>query len=97
MIATISSTKGTRENIQKEAGSLVLLGVLEVVNDSEWGSPSFTQPTHKSNWVRFISDFRNLNKQVKQKPMPKANEILFKLEVFQYATSLDLNMGYYNI
>ena len=34
MIETISSTKGTRENIQKEAGYLVLLGVLEVVNDS---------------------------------------------------------------
>ena len=29
--------------------------------------------------------------------MPKINEILLKLEVFQYATSLDLNMGYYHI
>ena len=56
-------------------------------------------PTHKSNWVRFISDFRNLNKQLKQKPypMPKNNEMLLKLEGFQYATSLDLNMGWYHI
>ena len=29
--------------------------------------------------------------------MPKINEILFKLEGFQYAVSLDLNIGYYNI
>ena len=29
--------------------------------------------------------------------MPKINEILLKLEGFQYATPLDLNMGYYNI
>ena len=29
--------------------------------------------------------------------MPKINEILFKLEGFQYAKSLDLNMGYYHI
>ena len=29
--------------------------------------------------------------------MPKINEMLFKLEVFQYATSLNLNMGYYHI
>ena len=29
--------------------------------------------------------------------MPKINEILLKLEVFRYATSLDLNMGYYHI
>ena len=29
--------------------------------------------------------------------MPKINEILLKLESFQYAMSLDLNMGYYHI
>ena len=41
----------------------------------------------------------NINKQLKQKPcpMPKINEMLLKLEGFQYATSLDLNMGYYHI
>ena len=41
----------------------------------------------------------NLNKQLKQKlcPVPKINDMLLKLEGFQYATSLDLNMGYYHI
>ena len=29
--------------------------------------------------------------------MRKNNEMLLKLEGFQYATSLDLNMGYYHI
>ena len=29
--------------------------------------------------------------------MPSINEMLLKLEGFQYAASLDLNMGYYNI
>ena len=29
--------------------------------------------------------------------MPKTNEILLKLEDFQYSMSLDLNMGYYHI
>ena len=29
--------------------------------------------------------------------MPKINDILLKLEGFQYAKSLDLNMGYYHI
>ena len=29
--------------------------------------------------------------------MPNTNEILFKLEDFKYAMSLDLNMGYYHI
>ena len=29
--------------------------------------------------------------------MPKINEMLLKLEGFQYASSLDLSMGYYHI
>ena len=29
--------------------------------------------------------------------MPKTNEMLFKLGGFQYATSIDLNMGFYHI
>ena len=84
---------------KKEVERLVLIGVIEVANDSEWGSPSFAQPKTKSNLVRLLSDLRNLNKQLKQKPYPmhKTNEILLELEVFQYAPSLDLNMGYYHI
>ena len=47
----------------------------------------------------FLSDFRNTNKQLRYKPhpMPNINEMLFKLESFQYDTSLDLNMGYDHI
>ena len=54
------------------------------------------KPIPKSNQVHFLSEFRNLNKQLNQKqyPMPKINEILLKLERFYYATSLDLNMGF---
>ena len=49
--------------------------------------------------VRSISDFRELNKQIKRKPypIPKIQDLLLKLEGFKYATSLDLNMGYYHI
>jgi hypothetical protein len=49
--------------------------------------------------VPFISDFQELNKQLKRKPfpIPKINNLLLKLEGFQYAMSLDLNMGYYHV
>ena len=92
---TISSTDVTGRYFKKEVERLVILGVLEVSNDSEWGDLSLAQPNPKSNRVRFLSDFRNLNKQLKRKPypMPKFNEILLKLKGFQYATSLDLNIG----
>ena len=84
---------------KKEVERLVLLGFLEVSNDSEWGSPFFAQHKPKSNRVSLLSGFRNLNKKLNQKPypMPKINEMLLKLEVFQYAKSLDLDMGYYHI
>ena len=84
---------------RKKVQILVKLGVLKVANDSEWGVPSFAHPREKTNQIRFLSDFRNLNRQLKRKPypMPKICEMLLNLEGFQYATSLDLNMGYYHI
>jgi Reverse transcriptase (RNA-dependent DNA polymerase) len=40
-----------------------------------------------------------VNNRIKQKPfpIPKIQDMLLKLEGFQWATSLDLNMGYYHI
>ena len=84
---------------KKVVKRLVRLGVLEEDNDSEWGAPYFAQPKVKTNRFRFLSDFQNLNRQLKRKPypMPKKREMLTNLEVFQYTTSLDLNMGHYHI
>jgi hypothetical protein len=49
--------------------------------------------------VRFISDFRRINEELKRKsyPIPKIAKMLQELENFAYAASLDLNMGYYTI
>ena len=54
----------------------------------------------QEEWTdRFISDFRELNKRIRRKPfpIPKIQDLLLKLEGFRYASSLDLNMGYYHI
>ena len=81
-----------------EVQRLVNIGVLKKVNHSEWGAPSFIIPK-KDGRVRFISDFRELNKRIKRKPcpIPHTQEMLLNLKGFQYATSLDLNMGHYHI
>ena len=73
-------------------------GVLRKVNRSEWAAPSFIIPK-KDGTVRFISDFRELNKRIRRKPypIPHIQDMLLRLEGFKYATSLDLNMGYYHI
>jgi putative transposase len=77
---------------------LCQLGVLRCINKSKWAAPTIIIPK-KDGTVRFISDFQVLNKRIKRKPypIPHIQDLLHKLEGFMYATSLDLNMGYYHI
>jgi hypothetical protein len=71
---------------------------LKRCSDYEWAAPTFIIPK-KNGTVRFISDFRRLNKELKRKPypIPKIAQMLQDIDNFAYATSLDLNMGYYTI
>jgi hypothetical protein len=87
-----------KETFKKELARLCELGVLRRINNSEWGAPTFIQPK-KNGTIRFLSDFRELNKRIKRKPypLPKIQDLLLNLEGFTYATSIDLNMGYYHI
>ena len=76
-----------RETFKKELDRLVRLGVLEKVQSSEWGSPTFIIPK-KNKTVRFVSDFRAVNQKIKRKPypLPRIGDTLQQLEGFQYAT-----------
>jgi hypothetical protein len=87
-----------KETIMKEIKRLCELGVLEWQPLSEWAAPSFIQ-AKKNGTVRFLTDFRELNKRIVRKPfpLPKISTVLQELEGFTFATSLDLNMGYYTI
>jgi hypothetical protein len=87
-----------KKTLMLEIERLCKLGVIRRVNNSEWQSPS-TIIAKKDNTVRFISDFRKLNKKIKRKayPLPNIRDTLLELQGFQYGTSLDLNMGYYHI
>ena len=86
------------ETLRKEVDRLVQVGVLKRVNHSEWAAPTFIIPK-KDGKVRFVSDFRELNKRIRRMPYPVPNiqDMLLNLEGFQYATALDLNMGYYHV
>ena len=90
--------KAYEQTLKSEVKRLVDIGVLKKVNRSEWASPSFIIPK-KDKTVRFINNLIELNKRIVRKPfpLPKISEMLLKLEGFQWATALDLNMGYYHI
>ena len=83
---------------KKEIDRLTAIGVLKKSHDSEWAAPTFIQPK-KTGDVRVLTDFRQLNKNLKRKPfpLPKIADLLQKLQGFQYATAIDLSMGYYHI
>ena len=59
--------KVQKEMFKQEVENLVVLGVLELANYSEWVAPSFAKTKPKSNQVHFLSEFRNLNKQLNKK------------------------------
>ena len=86
------------ETLKKEVYRLVDVGVLKKVNRSEWAAPTFIIPK-KDGKVRFVSDLRQLNQRIKRKPypIPKVQDMMLKLQGFQWATALDLNMGYYHV
>ena len=52
-----------KSTFKKELYRLVKVGVLEQVKESEWGAPTFII-AKKNGQVRFISDFRKLNKSI---------------------------------
>ena len=70
---------------KQELDRLEYLKVIKKVNRSQWGTPIFLIPK-KDSTVRFISDFRDMNKRIlcQPYPMPKIQDLLLRLEGFRY-------------
>ena len=87
-----------KETLHKELKWMVKLGILRNDSDSEWASPTFII-SKSDNKVQVVSTFRKLNQRLVWKlyPVPKISEIMQELKGFQYATALDLNMGFYTL
>ena len=79
-----------------ELDRLVKEGVLTPCGASEWLFPTFLIPK-KDGRVRWISDFRELNKVIKRKVynLPKIQDILNRRKGYQYFSKIDVSMHYY--
>ena len=85
-----------KAEVRAELDRLLSLGIIERCDESQWGSPTFFIPKKHNKGVRMVTDFRRLNKMLIRKPypIPKISEVLQELEGLQWATALDLTMGY---
>ena len=81
---------------KEEIDRLVAIGLFTKVDLSEWSSPTFCIPK-KDGRIRIVTDYRKVNKVIKRKahPLPNIMDTIMSLGSFQYATCIDLNMGYY--
>lgn len=79
-----------------ELDRLVKIGVLEPQGRAEWIAGTFIIPK-KDTSVRWISDFRALNKYLKRKvyPLPRIGDILARRTGYKFLTKLDISMQYY--
>ena len=85
-----------RDAFKHELDHLVKIGILECSGASQWASGTFIIPK-KDGCVRWISDFRALNKCIKRKtyPLPRISVILSKRTGYTYFSKLDISMAYY--
>ena len=81
---------------------MVRIGVLEEGSRSEWMAGTFIVPKkllpgETTPRVRWVSDFRGLNKALKRKmyPIPKIGDILARRTGYQFLTKMDISMQYY--
>ena len=85
-----------RKLFQRELDNMISDGVFSPIGESEWGFPSFIIPK-KDGRVRWLSDFRKLNKLIVRKPfpLPKIQDILLERGTYTYFTKIDLSMMFY--
>ena len=81
---------------KQELDRLVRIGVLERARRSEWIAGTFIT-AKKDGPVRWITDFRGLNRSLKRRvyPLRRISDIITHHPYYKYFTKLDISMQYF--
>lgn len=84
------------DTFKAELDRLVDIGVLVPTGASTWAAGTFIIPK-KDGTVRWVSDFRQLNKYIDrlQYPLPRVQEIVQQQRPYTFITKIDVSMQYY--
>ena len=79
-----------------ELSRLCDVGILERCGASQWASPIFII-TKKDGSVRWVSDFRELNKVIQRRiyPLPRKQDILKHCPGYSFFSKLDVSMQFF--
>ena len=86
-----------KETIREEVKKMLELGVIEE-SHSAWASPIVLVPKPDKS-TRFCNDFRKLNEisEFDAYPMPLVDELIDRLGMARFITTLDLTKGYWQV
>ena len=69
--------------LKEEVNRLIKIGLLKKINNSQWAAPTFIIPKINGT-LRYISDFRELNKTIKTKHLPIPNHSTFITQIRRF-------------
>lgn len=84
------------QTFQTELNRLCQVRVLEKTRPTGWAAPTFIIPK-KNNQIRWVSDFRRLNRYIRRRPyqLPIIHDVLRRRFGYKYFTKIDISMQYY--
>ena len=90
-----------REATEKEVYRQCDIGAMreippEEISSREWAFPAFGTPKKKNGDMRLAVNFRQINPQLVRRvyPLPTIHEMLNSIMGFEYASNIDLKIGY---